>query len=123
MEDTITSYIGRLEKAFDQVIKRIEIQQQLFQQRIEETEYQLAEERQRNEDLINENLHTLKLVKKTTADEFNEQIQEYSKREQILLQEIKNYKKQLSVLTKQRNKDVDDLRMIISELEEILAKT
>ena len=121
MSENITSYINRIEIALEKIIAGIENRQSLHNERINQLETILSEETKHREFIERESQENSEVEKIKITEEFDNKIQEYIKREQVLLNEIKSLKKQLSIQSKQRIRDVEEIKLIIREFEEILS--
>ncbi len=120
MTGSISVCVDRLETALSKLIEGLENHKSAYDQRLEEIEVQLNQERALSQSIKQELEHASQTARQNAIQEFQEKVDELLQRESILIQEIQKLKQQTVDQDKQRTKDMEDLTKIISEVSRIL---
>ncbi len=121
MAEDLNDYINRLHGALEEIIQGSEYKLKVANQRIFEAELQLESERASNKELQRKiaqgsdasNHHLL-------DEELQGQIKEYQAKEKDLKEEIELLQTKLQELENSRNKDREDIQLVLTEFKGLL---
>lgn len=120
MSEDLTEYINRLNGALEEIIQGAEYKLKVANQRIFEIELQLESEKANNKELQKKISQGSGASNQEFEKELQSQINEYQNKEKELKREIEILQTKLKELENSRNKDREDIQLVLMEFKGLL---
>ena len=120
MAEDLNDYINRLHGALEEIIQGSEYKLKVANQRIFEAELQLESERASNKEFQRKIAQGSDAPNHVLDEELQGQIKEYQAKEKDLKEEIELLQTKLQELENSRNKDREDIQLVLTEFKGLL---
>ena len=120
MAEDLNDYINRIHGALEEIIQGAEYNLKVANQRIFEIELQLESERSNNKELQRKIAQDSDTPNHVVDEELQSQVREYQAREKDLKEEIELLQSKLEELESSREKDREDIQLVLTEFKGML---